>query len=105
MDREVRIVGEVLGIIGPYKNYAVFSGTAGNDESEFYDLPDGVKRIDVMVINNPLLIRFLLPGKGGSQQIAIPANTIYTVYISPDRFSVQNYTQNQNAIYSVVAWM
>jgi len=95
----------VLSLLGPYSNYAVFSGTAADAESGYYDLPDGIKRLDIIVVGNPLKVRLVMPGRGSSQQIAIPADTIFTVFISPDRFTVQNYTPGSNAIYSIVAWM
>jgi len=95
----------VLGIMGPYSNYEVFSGTAADTESGYYDLPDGIKRLDIIVVGNPLKVRLVMPGKGASKQIAIPADTVFTVFISPDRFTVQNYTAGSNAIYSIVAWM
>ena len=96
---------KTLSILGPYSNYEVFSGTASDTESEPFDLPDGVKRIDIAVINNPLYVRFYIRGKGGSKQIGIPANQIYTVYASPDRFTVQNAITGSNATYSITVWM
>jgi len=95
----------VLGMMGPYNNYETYTGVAPDTESEYYDLPSGIKRLDIMVLNNPLYVRFSVPGKGLGRQIAIPADNILTVFISPDRFSVQNVVSGSAAIYSIVAWM
>jgi len=95
----------VLSLLGPYSNYEVFSGVASDTESEPYDLPDGIKRLDIIVVGNPLKVRLYVPGKGSSRQILLPADTIFTVFISPDRFTVQNYTAGANATWSIVAWM
>lgn len=94
-----------LSLLGPYANYEVWEGVAPDTESEPIDLPDGIKRLDVIVIGNPLKIRFYLRGKGVCRQIIIPNDNIYTVFISPDRFTVQNYFEGSPAYYSVVAWM
>ena len=88
-----------------YNDIEVFTGTAADTESTPYELPLGVKRIDIITLDNPLIVKLYIPGRGAPRAIKVPGGKIYSCPVPANRFTVQNETAGSDAKYCIVAYL
>ncbi|RLG89955.1 MAG: hypothetical protein DRO36_06900 [Candidatus Hecatellales archaeon] len=88
-----------------YKDIEVFCGTAADTESSIFELPLGIKHIDIITLDNPLQVKLYIPGRGAPRVIKVPGGKIYPCPVPAYRFTVQNETAGSNAKYCIVCYL